>query len=529
VAEPAPTPTSYDELPYINRAFAQTHPDRLATLGRLFGLQPPNLERCRVLELGCASGDNLIPMALGLPNAHFVGIDLSGRQIEQGQRQIAALGLTNIELRQYDIAKVDASWGKFDYIISHGIYSWIPAPVRERLLAICRDNLSPNGIAYVSYNTLPGWHMRGMIRDMMIYHTAGFAGASAKVKQARGLLDFLARSAPANTSYGMMLRQESDSIRNEPDAYLYHDHLEENNHAYYFHEFADAAKRHGLEYLAEADFNDMLVSNFPPEVAQTLQRVATDIIRMEQYMDFVRNRQFRQTLLVHRGAPIQRNIDGRLLPGMLVTSAARPDSERPVLAQGASETFVSPNGAKQMILDALSKAALVVMAEQWPRCFDFEELYRLSRARLREEIGDAPVENDDLKSFGDRMLQGYAARVIELRVTAPRLAFSISERPVASPLARYQLANGATTVTNLRHEAVELPELPRRILMLLDGTRDTEAVATDIVKLGRAGTIGIREQEGGPAVTDPARLEALLRALVADNLPNLVRVGLLLQ
>jgi methyltransferase-like protein len=528
VANAAPAST-YDELPYLNKAFPQTHPDRLATLGRLFGLEPPDLASCRVLELGCASGDNVIPMAMGLPNARFVGIDLSKRQIEQGQRMVSALGLENVELRQYDIADIDSSWGKFDYIISHGIYSWIPAPVRERLLAVCNENLTTNGIAYVSYNTLPGWHMRGMIRDMMIYHSRGFDGASAKVAQARGLLDFLARSAPENTPYGMRLREEADSIRKEADAYLFHEHLEENNQAFYFHEFADDAARHGLAFLAEADLTDMLVSKFPAEVAQTLQRVATDIIRMEQYMDFVRNRQFRQTLLVHRGAPIQRNIDGRLLPGMLVTSAARPDSERPVLAQGASETFVSPNGAKQMILDALSKAALVVMAEQWPRCFDFEELYRLSRARLREEIGDAPVENDDLKSFGDRMLQGYAARVIELRVTAPRLAFSISERPVASPLARYQLANGATTVTNLRHEAVELPELPRRILMLLDGTRDTEAVATDIVKLGRAGTIGIREQEGGPAVTDPARLEALLRALVADNLPKLVRVGLLLQ
>jgi len=246
-------------------------------------------------------------------------------------------------------------------------------------------------------------------------------------------------------------------------------------------------------------------------------------------MDFVRNRQFRQTLLVHKGAPIQRNIDGRLLAGMLVASAMRPESERPVLAQGVSETFGAPNGSQQMIFDALTKAALVVMAEQWPRCVAFEELYQLSRARLREEIGDAPVDNDDLKSFGDRMLQGYAARVIELRVAAPKVAFSISERPVASPLARYQLANGATTVTNLRHEPVELPELPRRILMLLDGTRDPEAVATDIVKLGRAGTIGVREQEGGAAVTDPARLETLLRALVADNLPKLVRVGLLLQ
>lgn len=520
--------TTYDELPYIHRAFTQTHPDRLATLGRLFGLQPPGLETCRVLELGCASGDNLIPMALGLPNARFVGIDLSGRQIEVGQQQLAALGLTNIELRQFSIVDVDASWGKFDYIISHGIYSWVPAPVRERLLAICHDNLAANGIAYVSYNTLPGWRMRGMIRDMMIYHTAAFSGAMTKVKQARGLLDFLARSAPTNSPFGMTLRQEADAIRTEPDAYLFHEHLEENNEAVYFHEFVAAARPHGLEYLAEVDLSDMLVSNFPPEVAQTLQRVATDIVRMEQYMDFVRNRLFRQTLLVREGAPIRRNLDGRVVKGLLLTSAAQPESERPVLAQGTSVTFKAPNGKTHNLVDALTKAALVELSSRWPACVPFEELLALSRARLKQEIGGAPIANDDEISFGERMLQGYAARVVELRVAAPRLVVAPSARPVASPLARLQAAS-TTTVTNLRHEPVELPELPRRMLMLLDGTRDFDALVADIVKLAREGSIGVREQDGGPVVSDPAQLERLLRTLVGDNLPKLARVALLME
>ena len=521
--------TTYDELPYLNYAFPQTHPDRLATLGRLFGLQPPELDSCRVLELGCASGANIIPMALGLPNAQFVGIDLSGRQIEQGQKQVRALGLSNIELRQYNIADIDAAWGKFDYIISHGIYSWVPAPVREKLLAVCSDNLSEHGIAYVSYNTLPGWHMRGMIRDMMIHHSAPFAGISTKVSQARGLLDFLARSAPAETPYGMLLRQQAEAMRKEADAYLFHEYLEDNNQAFYFHEFADAAARHGLAFLGEADLGDMLVSKFPPEVAHTLQRVAKDIISMEQYMDFVRNRMFRQTLLVHQGAPIQRNIDGRVLAGLRVNSATQPDSEQPVLAQGVSETFTAPNGAKQMIYDALTKGALVVLGEQWPRCFLFEELYELTLQRVRREIGDAPIPDDDLKSFGDRILQAYAARILELRVAPLRIVLEASERPVASPVARYQLQNGTRSVTNLRHEPIELPELARQMVMLLDGTRDLEALSREIVKLGHAGKIGVREQEDGPAVTDPARLELLLRELVVDHLPRVARVSLLME
>jgi tRNA/tmRNA/rRNA uracil-C5-methylase (TrmA/RlmC/RlmD family) len=115
-------------------------------------------------------GDNLVPMALGLPAARFVGVDLSPRQVEVAQRTIAALGLSNIEFREADIAAIDASWGEFDYVIAHGVYSWVPEPVRERLLALCNANLAANGVAYVSYNTNPGWRVHGMIRDMMIYH-----------------------------------------------------------------------------------------------------------------------------------------------------------------------------------------------------------------------------------------------------------------------------------------------------------------------------------------------------------------------
>ena len=135
---------------------------------------------------------------------------------------------------------------------------------------------------------------------------------------------------------------------------------------------------------------------------------------------------------------------------------------------------------------------------------------------------------DDEQSFGDRLLQGYAARAVELRVAAPRLTVAPSARPVASPLARLQ-AERSATVTNLRHEPVLLPELPRRMLRLLDGTRDIGALVADIVKLAQEGKIGVRAQEGGPVVTDHATLEKILRQLVADNLPKLAHVALLLE
>src|SRR5262249_27477506 len=187
-------PTSYDEVPYDSYPFAQTHPDRLATVATLLGLRPAPVDRCRVLELGCASGGNLLPMAVTLPDSTFVGLDLSARQLADGQKVVDQLGLKNVTLLHRSILDVTPDFGRFDYLLCHGVSSWVPRDVQDKILAVCRDHLAPHGAAYVSYNTYPGWHMRGMIRDMMCYHAQQFADPHVRVRQARNLLDFLAKS-----------------------------------------------------------------------------------------------------------------------------------------------------------------------------------------------------------------------------------------------------------------------------------------------------------------------------------------------
>src|SRR5262245_16820704 len=166
--------TSYEEVPYESKPIPGSHPDSLATMAILCGMQPPPIDRCRVLELGCAAGGNLLPMAQTVPDGRFVGIDLSPRQVADGQALIDALGLTNLELRALSILDVGEDFGTFDYIICHGVFSWVPREVQDKILAICRRHLAPNGVAYVSYNTYPGWHLRGMVRDMLTYHARQF-------------------------------------------------------------------------------------------------------------------------------------------------------------------------------------------------------------------------------------------------------------------------------------------------------------------------------------------------------------------
>src|SRR3954468_22436360 len=245
-----PEATSYDELPYLDLTVADTSPDRLAAMAKLHGMSPPGLRRCRVLELGGASGAHLFPLAVAMPEAEFVGIDLSTRQIESARAAVAILGLDNLAFHAMSLLDVGEDFGTFDYIVCHGVFSWVPAPARDKILDIFARHLSPDGVAYLSYNTYPGWHFRGMIREMLKYHSDAFADPQARVGQARAFLDFLTRSVPSSEgTYARVLKEEQTMLETTRDTYVFHEHLEDHNHPVYFHELVAHAAGHGLAYL----------------------------------------------------------------------------------------------------------------------------------------------------------------------------------------------------------------------------------------------------------------------------------------
>ena len=264
---------SYDQVRYPGLPLAQTHPDRLATIAGLFGLRAASPARCRVLEIGCGEGGNLIPMALTLPGSEFTGIDRAEQAIAQGRSVAAALGLSNVTLRQLDLMEA-GRLGEFDYIIAHGVYSWVPREVREGLLRLCRASLAPQGVAYVSYNAYPGFHRREMFREMMLYHVRGIEDPEGRVRQARELIESLAKCQPAGKPARALFDEELRHLSESEEWFLYHDDLAPTNHALYFHEFVADARRHELQYLAEADFFEMQDDVYAEPVTGMLQRLA---------------------------------------------------------------------------------------------------------------------------------------------------------------------------------------------------------------------------------------------------------------
>jgi methyltransferase-like protein/predicted O-methyltransferase YrrM len=520
--------TSYDLIPYPNYSFPQTHPDRLAVVAKLLGLGPQPVENCRVLELGCAGGGNLIPMAEELPHSTFVGIDLARTQIDEGRKLIAELGLTNIELRHQSIRDFEPGSETFDYILCHGVYSWVPPDIQERILAISRHCLRPNGVAYVSYNTLPGWHMRGMIRDMVLYHGRRFADPRQQIAQARGLLDFLASSVSTEQNpYGQFLHSELEKFRRAPDAYLFHEHLEEHNSPLYFHQFIERAAAHELRYLADADLYTMEFRNFPQQVGQVLQRVCNDLLQLEQYMDFLRNRTFRQTLL----CPAQHTPNYRLEPSVLVPffigSSLRPASPRPDLHSSAREDFQGPSGSSAFSIHPIVKAALLALGEAWPRFLPFRELCSQARAKLHgDTIPDAATIREDEQQVGQALIQFYtiAGDLVEFRSRPLRVTTQPGPQPLARPLARWQARSGRSA-TNLRHEFVNLDEFGRQVLQRLDGQHTRPAAVRELVGLVEGGQLSV--QENGEKVTEPRRVEQAVAQFLNQQIGQFARQALL--
>jgi SAM-dependent methyltransferase len=518
-----PAPTSYDEIPYDSKPRYATHPDCLATLATLLGMQPAPVNRCRVLELGCATGGNLLPMAEAYPDSQFVGIDLSAVQIDAGRKVAQALGLDNLRLQMRSILDVDADFGQFDYIIAHGVYSWVPADVRDRILHVCKHNLAPNGVAYVSYNTYPGWHLRAPVREMMSFHVRGLADPHERPGQARALLHFLAASAPhPEGTWGRLLRDEADLLRGEKDYYLFHEHLESDNHPVYFHQFMEHAGRHGLQYLGEA-MQHTTLSIFPAEVQETLRRISPDLLHLEQYLDFLKNRTFRRTLLVHDHVVLQRAPGPGVVFGLSATAMARPASASPDIASAAIEEFHNDDGATVSTNAPLGKAALVVLFEAWPRAVPFDELFALARQRLGDAFPDVP-EDHARALLGWSLAHLYLSNLVGLHVGLPDFVVAVSERPRATPLTRLQARSGAL-ITNRRHRLAELSGLDRGVLGFLDGRRDRPALVEALTEAVLSGELGLTRD--GALLTAPDAVRAVIGAELEGCLQRLAQSALL--
>ncbi|MCP4138028.1 MAG: methyltransferase [bacterium] len=484
---------AYDITPYESRPYSQTHPEHLYTLARLFGMEPPEYSTARILELGCAGGGNIIPVAYYMPGSEVVGVDLSRKEIDEGLKNIDALGLTNIALKHCSIIDIDESFGFFDYIICHGVFSWVPEEVREKIMAICRDHLTPQGVAYISYNTLPGWNMVKSIRDMMLYHVKNIDEPGEKTSQARGMLEFIQDALKGgSSSYGTFLDKEIDIVSRHPDYYLLHDHLAEVNTPLYFHEFIESAKKHDLRYLSDDQLAGMFLHNLPERVAEKLNRIK-DLVTIGQYIDFIVNQRFRRTLLCRKDAKINRNIKIDALESFYISYNGKDVGEvdETLLKDGVEMPFIAGKTTFD-VSSNLSKRALLILTEKKkkPILYDHfcEEVMERCGISDREEV--RTHLNTKLN-----LVRALFGGLINIHSTGGDYRTDIPEKPEIPFLARFQSRQN-TAVTNMRHENVKLEVVERIMVQHMDGTLSLDEITAKMCEYVYNGRLTLLSDEG---------------------------------
>lgn len=290
----------YESLAYVATIHPNVSPDRLSAIGRLLGLPATNPAACRVLDLGCGQGTDLIAKAARFPNSHFTGVDFCSPDIDTARRLAAEAGVKNVEFHHANLLEWEPEGTSFDYVIAYGLFSWVPDEVKERILEVTARCLSPQGIASISYLTYPGSKQAEALRDLMELRV-GMATGVEKVKIARVVLGLLDRaySALPNNAYSASMLEQVRRINTKEDNFLLHDDLGLLRDPVYFLQFVNMADSHGLRYLGETEFQTLLVDNLPTETTQDFSNLGLDRLEAQQFTDFVLDRSFRCTLLTH--------------------------------------------------------------------------------------------------------------------------------------------------------------------------------------------------------------------------------------
>ena len=509
---------SYDSLPYPSKFFTKTNPDHLAALATLYGANPKSPEKCRVLELGCGNGSNLISHAFNLPESEFVGVDISGKHIEQAKSWKDELSLANIDFREIDLMEMTPEeFGGFDYIVGHGLISWIPDFVTEKVFAIFREMLAPEGIGYLSYNTYPGSHYRNMVREIMRFHTKAIDEPLPKIQESMSFLSILSEYTNETKIFQTIVDGELKRHFERDASDIFHDDLSEAYRPLYFHEFAARLEENGLQYLCETELHAMSVKNFPPAVQEFINQIE-NVIEREQYIDFFLGRVFRQTLFCRENIELNRHPEPSVLDKFMVASSIRPALENPELSVQKPEKFAAGKGFGIEIDHPPTKTAFTYLGNAWAKAVPVTELLR----HAGKELENTAYKPDDWeKEFGITRAIMFqlvqATDLIKLHVFQPEAVQEASETPRINDLARWQIKEETDSVTTLFAINIEIDdEVSRKLLQLLDGTRDRRRLLDELKEF----------IETNDAIEDKRELLGNLENWLAESLSQLARLGL---
>ena len=514
------TRATYDETPYHSYTYPLTHPEQQALVARLLGYTSVDFKKARVLELGCASGGNILPLAIDFPEAQFYGIDLSPVQIDEANRHKSALNLSNIKFEARDIMDIDPKFGEFDYIICHGVFSWVPDFVRDKILKICQENLNAHGMACISFNVLPGWSSQRTLREMMILHTRNIEDPAKKIEQAKILVNFLNAYMPKGTALQQALQEVSQKFQKiNTDSYVLHEYLEPNNKQFYFTNFSEMLDKYELQYVGDSDLSAMHTGNLGPEIDQALRKIVDNIMR-EQYIDYISNRHFRQAIITSK-ANKSKNTSFDIIDALYFTTDMQPQSEKPD-ERGVMKFQKGNTGMFINVSDEISQTLLKKMSQPRYNAYSCKEMVKL----VVDELGNDKREQIEKVIRSNAIL--YSLRnFLQLHLRPSRHVNKISLKPQAFALSRYQAKfSNPPYIITANYSFSQLNQLELLLLRHLDGNNNHNQLAELLMDTLRAEKVTL--QENNMPVIDPIQQKVMTKRILPGLLESLCNHGILI-
>ena len=442
----------YSEKRYPALSHPVTDISRIAVTARLGGLQRlPLPAASRVMEFGCASGHNLLPLAARYPKSEFTGLDFSDTAIRNARRASWEAGLENILFEVADLEHWRPSH-PCDYLIVHGLFSWVPDAVKSRILDLVSQVLSDSGVACISYNTLPGWSLK---RDVvpLIRSLAGNPLGAALGRDVVEVAASLADMAGNATAHAAHLQAACREIVRKGAEVLPFDDFAPVCDPVYFAQFAAWAGERGLRYLGEADLRENLPEGIDPAAFEKLAPLAADPLLLQQTLDLLSGRTHRNSLLCRADAPLE---EGTTTAAVLHFAA------------GLGPEPFPPGHSGGPVTEAFRKE----MEAAGGNCTSVQEL--LERTASRLGVGWDPTRHS--QEIAGWLFQMARIGCVELRADEIKIE-GLMATPQIAKLNRYFAANGLPVV-DARHVTCRYPAGHERLLAAMDGSRSFETLAT---------------------------------------------------
>jgi methyltransferase-like protein len=274
------------------------------------------------------------------------------------------------------------------------------------------------------------------------------------------------------------------------DSYLFHDFMEEINEPLYFHQFMERAQAHNLQFLANADASE--TDKLKTDATNHLYEISKDIIEVEQYLDFLTNRMFRETVLCHKEISVSRTLRLKTINNLLIASHVKPDTPDFDISSTEPVEFHGPNKTRFSTDHPLTKAALHYLAQVWPRAVSFDELFTSAIKLLHPQT----IGNAEKHILATNLLTTYSQnmKLVSLLTFMPTFVTSVSNKPVVCPTARVQAERGYP-ITNMYHRRVALNDMQLKMLPYMDGSKNHADLFNILVELTANGTLTLTKND----------------------------------